>query len=54
MADKKRVLVIGLDPKLIDFSLPGCPPSANVIWAFLTELLAGRDPTPRPGTFRYD
>jgi len=25
----------------IDYSLPGCPPSADAIWAFLTELLNG-------------
>lgn len=35
MADKKRVLVIGLDPKLIDFSKPGYPPgmSAEKVFA---------------------
>ena len=29
----------------IDYFLPGCPPSADAIWRFLTELLAGRDPS---------
>ncbi|MEI8236917.1 MAG: NADP oxidoreductase [Methylococcaceae bacterium] len=28
----------------IDYFLPGCPPSADVFWAFLTDLLAGREP----------
>jgi NAD-reducing hydrogenase small subunit len=26
----------------IDYFLPGCPPSADAIWTFLTELLAGQ------------
>jgi len=26
----------------IDFFLPGCPPSADAIWTFLTELLGGK------------
>jgi NAD-reducing hydrogenase small subunit len=26
----------------IDYSLPGCPPSADTIWAALTALLNGR------------
>ncbi len=25
----------------VDYSLPGCPPSADAIWTFLTELLHG-------------
>jgi NAD-reducing hydrogenase small subunit len=28
----------------IDYFLPGCPPSADVFWAFLSDLLAGREP----------
>ncbi|HMR71956.1 MAG TPA: NADP oxidoreductase, partial [Rubrivivax sp.] len=28
----------------VDHFLPGCPPSADAIWAFLGELLAGREP----------
>lgn len=28
----------------IDYWLPGCPPSASVILAFITELLEGRKP----------
>ena len=38
----------------IDHFLPGCPPSADAIWAFLSALLDGRDPAPRPGTIHYD
>jgi NAD-reducing hydrogenase small subunit len=26
----------------IDYFLPGCPPSADTIWTFLTELIEGR------------
>jgi NAD-reducing hydrogenase small subunit len=26
----------------VDYFLPGCPPSAEAIWTFLTELLEGR------------
>jgi len=28
----------------IDYSIPGCPPSADTIWHVLSELLAGREP----------
>ncbi len=28
----------------VDYFLPGCPPSADAFWHFLTELVAGRDP----------
>ena len=36
MTDKKNVLVIGLDPALIDFSQPGYPPGMDA-----TKVLAG-------------
>jgi NAD-reducing hydrogenase small subunit len=29
----------------VDHFLPGCPPSADTIFAFLSDLLAGRTPT---------
>lgn len=29
----------------IDHYLPGCPPSADAFWYFLTELMAGHDPS---------
>lgn len=29
----------------IDYLLPGCPPSADTLWAGLEALLAGREPT---------
>ncbi len=38
----------------IDYFLPGCPPSADAIWHFLTELLAGRDPSLPRELIRYD
>lgn len=31
----------------IDYFIPGCPPSGDALWKFLTDLLAGR--TPRLG-----
>ena len=33
----------------IDYFLPGCPPSADTIWTFLTELIEGR-----PISFPYE
>ncbi|MBT9099500.1 NADP oxidoreductase [Methylovulum psychrotolerans] len=38
----------------IDYYLPGCPPSADVFWAFLTDLLAGREPKLDYGLVHYD
>lgn len=38
----------------IDYFLPGCPPSADAIWQFLTELIAGRTPHLGYGLIQYD
>lgn len=38
----------------IDHFLPGCPPSADAIWACLTALLEGREPRLGHGLIRYD
>ncbi len=38
----------------IDYFLPGCPPSADAIWKFLTDLLAGREPELGPALMHYD
>jgi NAD-reducing hydrogenase small subunit len=38
----------------IDHMLPGCPPSADTFWQFLTDLLAGRTPSRPPGGIHYD
>jgi NAD-reducing hydrogenase small subunit len=38
----------------IDYFLPGCPPSAEAIWQFLVELIAGRAPHPGPGLIHFD
>lgn len=38
----------------IDYFLPGCPPSADAIWHFFTELIAGRTPLLGHGLIRYD
>jgi NAD-reducing hydrogenase small subunit len=38
----------------VDYFLPGCPPSADAFWAFLTDLMAGRTPHLGHGLLRYD
>lgn len=38
----------------VDYFLPGCPPSAETFWRFLTELIGGRTPTLGPELIRYD
>jgi NAD-reducing hydrogenase small subunit len=38
----------------IDWMLPGCPPSADMLWAALTALLSGKPPELAPGLIRYD
>ena len=38
----------------IDYFLPGCPPPADAIWKFLTDLIAGRTPILGHGLLRYD
>ena len=38
----------------IDYFLPGCPPSADAIWQFLTDLIAGRTPQLGHGLLHYD
>jgi len=38
----------------IDYFLPGCPPPADAIWKFLTDLIAGRTPHLGHGLLHYD
>ena len=38
----------------IDYFLPGCPPSGDAIWAFLTQLIEGKDPALGHGLLHYD
>lgn len=38
----------------IDYFLPGCPPGADAIWKFVTDLIAGRTPTLGHGLLQYD
>ncbi len=38
----------------IDYSLPGCPPSADTIWAALTALIEGNAPQPPYELIHYD
>ena len=38
----------------VDYFLPGCPPSADVFWKFLTDLIAGREPSLPYELVHYD
>jgi NAD-reducing hydrogenase small subunit len=38
----------------VDYFLPGCPPSGDAIWKFLTDLIAGRTPQLGHGLLHYD
>jgi len=38
----------------IDYFLPGCPPSADAIWKFITDLAAGREPKLDYEMLHYD
>ena len=38
----------------IDYFLPGCPPSADAIWSFLTDLIAGKTPALGHAQLHYD
>lgn len=38
----------------VDYFLPGCPPSADVFWKFLTDLIAGREPSLPYELIHYD
>jgi len=38
----------------IDHVLPGCPPSADTIWAFLSAVIEGRPPTLPAPLIHYD
>jgi NAD-reducing hydrogenase small subunit len=38
----------------VDYFLPGCPPSADAFWCFLTDLMAGRTPHLSHALMHYD
>jgi len=38
----------------IDYFVPGCPPSGDAIWKFLTDLVAGHTPHLGHGLIHYD
>jgi len=38
----------------VDHFLPGCPPSAEAIWALLSALTEGRAPPAHPSLIRFD
>lgn len=38
----------------VDYFLPGCPPAADVFWKFLTDYIAGREPSLPYELVHYD
>ena len=38
----------------VDYFLPGCPPSGDAFWSFLTDLMAGRTPRLKAALLHYD
>ena len=38
----------------IDYFIPGCPPSGDTIWKFLTDLLSGKEPQLDYELLKYD
>jgi NAD-reducing hydrogenase small subunit len=38
----------------VDYFLPGCPPSADIIWAALSALLSGKEPELSYELIKYD
>jgi NAD-reducing hydrogenase small subunit len=38
----------------VDYFVPGCPPSDEAIWKFLTDLIAGRTPRLENELLRFD
>jgi NAD-reducing hydrogenase small subunit len=38
----------------VDYFIPGCPPSGDAIWKFLTDLIEGRTPKLGHGLISYD
>jgi NAD-reducing hydrogenase small subunit len=38
----------------VDYAIPGCPPSADALWKFLTDLIGGRTPRLDYAHFRFD
>ena len=38
----------------IDYFIPGCPPSGDAIWKFLTDMIAGKTPELGHGLIKYD
>lgn len=38
----------------VDYFIPGCPPSGEAIWKFLSDLLAGRTPRLPQGLLHFD
>ena len=38
----------------VDYFIPGCPPSGEAIWKFLSDLIAGRTPRLSRELLRFD
>lgn len=39
---------------MVDYFLPGCPPSADVFWSFLSDITEGREPSLPNALIRFD
>ena len=38
----------------VDYFIPGCPPSGDAIWKFLSDLIAGHTPRLTHGLLHFD
>ena len=38
----------------VDYFIPGCPPSGDAIWKYLTDVIAGRMPRLQHPMLRFD
>jgi NAD-reducing hydrogenase small subunit len=38
----------------VDYFIPGCPPSGDALWKYLTDLIGGRMPRLDYQSFRFD
>lgn len=38
----------------VDYFIPGCPPTGDALWTFLSDLIAGRTPRLEHAMMRYD
>lgn len=43
-----------VDVVKVDYQIPGCPPTADVLWEALTALITGKQPITNQSLIRYD